>query len=71
MTLPQPFPTHHGRCLATWNQEQGQYVIACVCTPQEVRALRIARRQELAQGRAEAKKRDDAPLYRKPFSLLR
>jgi hypothetical protein len=70
MTLPQPFHTHAGRCLATWDTAQGQYAVHCVCTQEERRAL-AAIQQERLQSRIEAKKREDAPLHRKPFSLLR
>jgi hypothetical protein len=71
MTLPQPFHTHAGRCLATWDTTQGQYVVHCVCTQEELQALAATQRQARIQSRIEAKKREDAPLYRKPFSLLR
>ena len=71
MTLPQPFHIHAGRCLAVWDASQGQYVVQCVCTTEELRALVATQRRERLQSRLEAKKREDAPLYRRPFRILR
>jgi hypothetical protein len=55
-------------CPAVWNDREGQYNSRCTCPkpPQQV-AQRVARQRS----HNSSKRRQDAPLYRKPFSILR
>jgi hypothetical protein len=55
-------------CTATWNDLEGQYNAQHTCN-QAQQAMR--ERQALQQSHDASKRREDAPLYRKPWNLLR
>lgn len=67
MSTPQTITTSCG-CKGTWNPLEGQYNVQHTCDPKvrwaEERALRLRFAEESA-------KRNNAPLYRRPFSLLK
>jgi hypothetical protein len=55
-------------CTATWNDIEGQYNAIHTCNQKQ---RQMEQRRALQHSADESKRRQDAPLYRKPFSLLR
>jgi len=55
-------------CPAVWNDVEGQYNSRCTCPTQPQQTAQRVKRQ---QSHDSTKKRRDAPLDRKPFSILR
>ena len=68
MSIPKNLRLPCG-CLSIWNNAEGQYNSQCH-TPARLRALRCAERLALQRSHDDSKRRQDMPLYRKPFSIL-
>ncbi len=67
MSTPQTITASCG-CIGTWNPLEGQYNVRHTCDPKARRAEERALRRRFAEASA---KRNTAPLYRRPFSLLK
>ena len=59
-------------CTTVWSDEEGQYVLEQhTCSPEVWQAYRQRERALALRMHEESKRRSEAPLYHKPFSLLR
>ncbi len=55
-------------CVSRWNEAQEQYTTQHTCSPQQRRAQRVA---EIQRFNDETARRRHAPLYSRPFNILR
>lgn len=67
MSTPQTITTSCG-CTGTWNPLENQYNVQHTCDPKARRAEERALKLHFAE---ESAKRSTAPLYRRPFKLLK
>jgi hypothetical protein len=58
-------------CPATWDEETEQYVGECHCPPERQRDRWLAQEHARIASIEASERRSNAPLYRKPFSILR
>lgn len=58
-------------CVSVWSDLEGQYHRKHSCPEHTEKKERIRRRIAMQKSHDESKRRGDAPLYRKPFSLLK
>ncbi len=69
MSIPKTLRLRCG-CLTVWNDAEGQYNSQCR-TPAHLKARRHAERLALQRSHDDLKRRQDMPLYRRSFSILR
>lgn len=67
MSTPRTITTSCG-CAGTWNDREEQYNVRHTCDPKARRAEERALRLRFAE---ESARRTTAPLYRRPFKLLK
>ena len=70
MSIPRTHRMAYG-CTATWSDLEGQYIGHCTCPPEKRRAMRLAERKAAQQAHDERKRREESPLARSPFHILR
>jgi hypothetical protein len=58
-------------CVLVWNDVEGQYHRHVRCSEHTVAKERARLRKAFQQSRDESKRREDAPLYSRPFSLFK
>lgn len=71
MSEPVPERWHPCGCVSAWDEGEGRYTCIRRCKEHTERIARSQLRLALQQSHEERLRRERAPLYQKPFSLLR